>query len=106
MTTSPEDRPEWLRLYLEEYWTLEQVGELLDITREGVRQRLKARGIKSRSSGETALLRERHEISLRGDEIRDAFLRTRDVAETARVVASSRLWRGARSTNWSPTSRC
>jgi len=88
-TASPEDRPDWLRLYLEEYWTLEQVGELLGITREAVRQRLKARGIKSRSSTETALLRERREISLRGDEIRAAFLRTRDVTETARLVGLS-----------------
>lgn len=89
MTTSPEDRPDWLRLYLEEYWTLEQVGELLGITREAVRLRLKARGIKSRSSGETALLRDRREISLHGDEIRDAFLRTRDVPETAHTVGLS-----------------
>jgi tetratricopeptide (TPR) repeat protein len=89
MTTSPEDRPTWLRLYLEEYWTLEQVGKLLGITREAVRLRLKAMGIKSRSSRETALLRERREISLRGDEIRDTFLQTRDVVETAWLTGRS-----------------
>jgi hypothetical protein len=87
MTTSPDDRPTWLRFYLEEYWTLEEVGEYLGITREGVRQRLKAMGIKSRSSGETARLRERREISERGDEIRNVFFQTRDVVETARQVA-------------------
>jgi hypothetical protein len=89
MITSPEDRPTWLCLYLEEYWTLEQVGELLGITREGVRVRLKAMGIKPRSFGETALLRARREISRHGDEIRDAFLQMRDVAETARLVGLS-----------------
>jgi tetratricopeptide (TPR) repeat protein len=87
MTTSPDDRPTWRRFYLEEYWTLEEVGEYLGITREGVRQRLKAMGIKSRSSGETARLRERREISERGDEIRNVFFQTRDVVETAQQVA-------------------
>lgn len=62
--------------------------------------------IKSRSSRETALLRERREISLRGDEIRDTFLQTRDVVENARLTASARLWCGERLESWFPTSRC
>ena len=86
MTISPEDQPSWIRLYLEEYWTLEQVGDSLGITKEAVRLRLKGIGIKPRSAGETAQLRDRREISLRGDEIRMSFLQTRDVAETARRI--------------------
>jgi hypothetical protein len=83
MTTLPEDRPAWLRLYLEEYLTLDQVGELEGITREGVRQRLKSMGIKPRTAGETSRLRERREISLRAEDIRKTFLQTRDISETA-----------------------
>ncbi len=89
MNTLPEDRPTWLRRYQEEYWTLEQVGDLLDITREAVRMRLKGMHIKSRSAKETARLRERREISLRGDEIRKTFFQTRDVVETARQIGLS-----------------
>lgn len=86
MNTLPEHRPTWLRLYQEEYWTLEQVGDLLGITRAGVRLRLKGMGINSRSAEETARLRERREISLRGDEIRKMFFQTRDVVGTARQI--------------------
>jgi hypothetical protein len=85
VATSPEENPTWLRLYLEEYWTLEQVGEFLGITKQAVQLRLKAKGI-NRSAGETARLRERRDISVRGDEIRKTFFQTRDVAETARRI--------------------
>jgi hypothetical protein len=83
MTTSPEDRPTWLHRYLEEYLTLDQVGELEGITREGVRQRLKSIGIKPRTAEETSQLRERREILLRAEDIRKTFLQTRDIGETA-----------------------
>lgn len=89
MTTLPEDRPDWLRLYLDEYWTLEEVGEHEGITREGVRVRLKGMGIKPRSLTETNALRERRSISLRGEEIRKKFFQTRDVVETARQLGLS-----------------
>jgi hypothetical protein len=89
VTTSPEDRPDWLRLYLDEYWTLEEVGEHLGITREGVRVRLKGMGIKPRTLMETTALRERRTILQRGEEIRKTFFQTRDIPETARQLGLS-----------------
>ena len=83
MTASPQDSPTWLRRYLDEYLTLDEVGKLDGITREAVRQRLKSMGIKPRTLEETYLLRERREISLRGADIRKTFLQTRDVSGTA-----------------------
>ena len=83
MTISPEDRPIWLRRYLDEYLTLDQVGELEGITREAVRQRLNSMGIKPRTAEETRRLRERREISSREEDIRKTFLQTRDISETA-----------------------
>jgi hypothetical protein len=83
MAVSPQDSPTWLRRYLDEYLTLDEVGKLEGITREAVRLRLRAMGIKPRTVEETYLLRERREISLRGADIRRVFLQVRDVSETA-----------------------
>ena len=86
MPTSPEHSPAWLRRYLEEYLTLDEVGKLDGISREAVRQRLNYMGIKPRSAKETSELRERREISLRAEDIRKTFLQTRDVSETASQI--------------------
>lgn len=86
------ENPSWVRRYLQEYLTLEEVGEMEGITREGVRQRLKALGIEPRAQGETAKLRERREISLRGEEIRSEFLRTLSIAETADRLGLRSAW--------------
>lgn len=83
MPASPEDSPTWLRRYLDEYLTLDEVGKLEGVTREAIRQRLKGMGIKPRTVEETYLLRERREISLRGADIRRVFLQLREVSETA-----------------------
>ena len=89
MTTSPEVRPIWLRRYLDEYLTLDEVGLLEGITREAVRQRLLGMGIKPRTTEETHRLRERREISSRAGDIRQTFLKARDIGETARQLGLS-----------------
>jgi hypothetical protein len=81
-STPPPD--EWLRRYLDEYLTLEETAQIVgNITREGVRHRLRALGITPRSNAETYRLRELRDVAAHGDAIRDTFLRTRDVSETA-----------------------
>ena len=84
--------PSWARRYLQEYLTLEEVGELEGITREGVRQRLKALGLEPRTQGETSKLRERREISLRGEEIRKDFLRTLSIEKSAEHLGLRSAW--------------
>lgn len=82
-----EQSEEWLRRYLNDYLTLEQAAELAGgITREGVRQRLKARGLAPRGLAETLRLRELREVTSRGSTIRDAFFSTRSEAETSAAV--------------------
>ena len=83
VSESTTESPDWLRRYREEYLTLDEVGELEGITREGVRQRLKRLGIEPRSLAETRRLRERHETSMQAKAIRQAFLRTRSLFQTA-----------------------
>ena len=92
MSELQPDSPEWLRRYREEYLTLDEVGELEGITREGVRQRLKRLGIEPRSLAETRRLRERHETSMQAEAIRQAFLRTRSLEQTAEQVGLQVSW--------------
>jgi len=78
------DTPIWLDRYLNEYLTLEQTASLIgDITREGVRQRLKALGLTPRSSAETARLRELRDVNSKANAIRETFFETRSVSATA-----------------------
>lgn len=88
MLSDPNDATDddWLRKYQQEYLTLEQVAAIAGITREGVRQRLKARGIQPRSLSETTRLRELRQVNMLGADIRAAFLRTRSLAETSLTV--------------------
>lgn len=92
MSESTTESPDWLRRYREEYLTLDEVGELEGITREGVRQRLKRLGIEPRSLAETRRLRERHETSMQAEAIRQAFLRTRSLEQTAEQVGLQVSW--------------
>lgn len=80
VTSSDED---WLRRYLYDYLTLDETAKLSGITREGVRQRLLARGLRPRGTAETLRLKEERVLSLNGDAIREEFLRLRSVAATA-----------------------
>lgn len=92
MSESTTESPDWLRRYRDEYLTLDEVGELEGITREGVRQRLKRLGIEPRSLAETRRLRERHETSMQAEAIRRAFLRTRSWEDTAEQVGLQVSW--------------
>lgn len=84
MTSSRQ--PPWLHRYLTEYLTLDEVGELEGVTREGVRHRLQRIGIKPRTASETRRRRESHKIDLHSDPIRRRFLEARDVGETAQAL--------------------
>lgn len=92
MSESTTEIPDWLRRYRDEYLTLEEVGELEGITREGVRNRLKRLGIKPRSLSETNRLREDRETALQAEAIQQAFLRTRSLEQTAEQVGLQLSW--------------
>lgn len=82
----------WLRRYLQEYCTLEEIAEAEGITREGVRQRLKSLGIEPRTQSDTSRLREQRQISLKAVQIRQEFLKTRSIEETATVIGLPAAW--------------
>ncbi|MDJ0412084.1 hypothetical protein [Rhodococcoides fascians] len=84
--------PTWAQRYIDEFLTLDEVGQLENITREGVRQRLKTLGIKPRTLKETGQLRERAELLKRGAEIRSVFLATRSPERTAEELAIRPTW--------------
>lgn len=92
MSEIAPDDPLWLRRYREEYLTLDEVGRLEGITREGVRQRLKGLGIKPRTLAETKRLQERRATSPRAEDIRQAFLHTRNIAEVAEHIELPLQW--------------
>ena len=58
--SSDADLPDWARRFQDEHMTLQELGDLLGITREGARQRLKKFGIASR--GTAAMSAHRNEI--------------------------------------------
>jgi len=81
---------EWLERYLHDYLTLEEAAVLAGgITREGVRLRLKARGLVPRGRAETLRLREMRDVEARGSAIKETFFKTRTVDETASTVELS-----------------
>jgi hypothetical protein len=92
MPTDSEVSPQWLRKYQDDYLTLDEVGESEGVTREAIRQRLKALGITPRSLEETRRLRELREIDNQADAIRANFLRTRDISETSTALGLPAAW--------------
>lgn len=92
MSEKPDKFPEWLRLYVDEYWTLDEVAKLEGITREGVRQRLLKLDITPRPQGETNSLRELREISKQSEAIKQAFLDTRSMQEIADEFDFPLVW--------------
>lgn len=92
MTNDPPASPEWLRRYLEDYWTLDEVGELEGISREAANNRLEALGIKPRTASETLELREVYETSLHAEAIKSTFLQTRSIEETVEAIGLRHSW--------------
>lgn len=92
MSELPVESPDWLRRYVEEYWTLDQVGKLEGISREGVSKRLESLGIKPRAASETLELRGRRETSIKAQAIQATFLRTRSIQETAEEFGLRSVW--------------
>lgn len=92
MTATRVTIPSWLTKYEEEFLTLEELGTLEGITREGARQRLIALGIVPRSTKETHELRRLSAISAKSGLIREHFLRNRDLEQTAMLVALPVDW--------------
>lgn len=78
----PDD---WIVQYLRGA-TLDEVAPLASLSKQGAADRLRNGGIHVRSASETMALREHLVIAEKGDDIRAAFLRTRDLALTADEV--------------------
>lgn len=88
----PPATPEWLRLYRDEYWTLEELGEREGITREAIRQRLTKLGAKPRSNQETIQLRESRETTIRSAELRRKLLALRNYDDVAAELEMPVAW--------------
>lgn len=73
---------DWIARYLDGA-TLDEVAPLASLSKQGAADRLRSLGIHVRSAVETRALREQRVIAEKGDDIRAAFLRTRDLASTA-----------------------
>jgi transcriptional regulator with XRE-family HTH domain len=87
MTTPSGDELDWVRRYREDYLTLDELAKLMGITsREGASRRLERMGVTPRTPSETKQLRKRRDISLWGNTIRQTFLETRTVCETASLL--------------------
>lgn len=72
----------WLVAYLEGA-TLEEAAQLVGVKRQAIDQRLRKKGIPTRSAAETHALKLQKTLELHGSAIREAFLGQRDVAEVA-----------------------
>ncbi|MBY4209101.1 hypothetical protein HQO44_21875 [Rhodococcus fascians] len=92
MVESEGGYPTWVRRYIDEYLTLEEVGQLENITREGVRARLKRLGIEPRTLKETSQLREQSGVLKLGEQIKSNFLTTRSIDRTAEELKIKPTW--------------
>lgn len=90
--TDSSDRPEWLSLYADEYWTLEEIGSHEGVSREAIRQRLRGMGVTPRSASEAHELRRIRETNLRGLDIRETFLRLRSADLAADALGMRLTW--------------
>ena len=63
-----------------------EIGPLVELSHQSVRNRLVALGVRLRSQSETAALRRRLTLDTHGDAIRETFLRTLSTAQTAKEV--------------------
>lgn len=70
--------------------TLEEVGARFGLSRERVHQIFAEAGIPTRSARETATLRHQRLVDERGEQICDAFARSKDIAAIAHRFGASR----------------